>query len=348
MTEKNHIRHTQVALLLLYIVHLSFHSAEATTYGLPTLVDQNFMCNNFDKLCENLLSEIGCTNMTYVGCPGWPNKNDLQNFKGVCTCFHPTYYDVGGTRVTQQLISNRIAQDMYWMLEPWSTGPPYDIKLSYTRICERALDRLGCPANETIVHAYDTRIHKAGAKAPFTNFTCACGSGLTQTTAMIDNMIMDKLNDYNLRSLPIWEDPVTLSVPLSMCVTLICGKIGAIIATYLGLPPIVGFLLAGLGIQNTLSLMFLKGAGYPYPSPASELKTIALIIVLMRAGLSIKFDEIWNNGTATFILSTLPYFAEFFIWLYVGQLFFGWNTIDMGMFASIMAPLGPSVVISGL
>ena len=89
-------------------------------------------------------------------------------------------------------------------------------------------------------------------------------------------------------------------------------------------------------------------AGYPFPSPASELKLIALIIVLMRAGLAIKFDEIMANGLMTSLLCVIPYFAEFFTFMYYGQIIFGYSTIDMGLFASIMAPLGPSVVISGL
>jgi Kef-type K+ transport system membrane component KefB len=110
---------------------------------------------------------------------------------------------------------------------------------------------------------------------------------------------------------------------------------------YLKLPPIIGFLLVGLGIQNILSPMFLRGAGFPFPSPASELKLIALVIVLMRAGLAIKFDEITANAVPTFLLCTIPYMAEFFAFMYIGKTYFtDFSTISMGLFASIMAPLG--------
>ena len=51
---------------------------------------------------------------------------------------------------------------------------------------------------------------------------------------------------------------------MSLALVLICGKLGAIIATYISLPPIVGFLLAGLAIQNVLNPMFIKGAGKYY------------------------------------------------------------------------------------
>jgi hypothetical protein len=87
--------------------------------------------------------------------------------------------------------------------------------------------------------------------------------------------------------------------------------------------------------------MFLKGAGFPFPSPASEIKLIALVIVLMRAGLAIKFDEITANAIPTFLLCTFPYMAEFFAFMYIGKTYFtDFSTISMGLFASIMAPLG--------
>eukprot|EP01034_Spumella_vulgaris_P002590 gene2590-3360_t len=68
----------------------------------------------------------------------------------------------------------------------------------------------------------------------------------------------------------------------------------------------------------------------------------------MRSGLSIKFDELKATAIVSGVFSWLPYFAEFFLWMYIGVYFFHWRTIDMGLMASIMAPLGPSVVLSGL
>jgi NhaP-type Na+/H+ or K+/H+ antiporter len=229
---------------------------------------------------------------------------------------------------------------MSWLLEPWNSGPPYDIERSFTDICALMLDRVGCP-KENQTNSADVTLVSAS------NYQCTCGK-LSLPTVVVTNLITDKINDYSLRTLPVFADPVYLSVPLSMCIVLICGKLGAILAVYLNLPAIIGFLLAGVGVQNILSPMFLKGAGFPYPSPASELKTIALVIVLMRAGLSTRLDEIYRSSVASLTLSTLPYFGEFFMFMYVGHKIFGWSVIDMGLFSSIMAPLGPSVVISGL
>jgi hypothetical protein len=306
---------------------------------------ENFLCHKIGEFCDNILEEIGCGKNATVrintGCP----NNFLPDFDGTnaCLCKDPVFYDAT-TRVTQQLIGNRITPELSWMLEPWNSGPPYDIKLSYTKICSLMLDRIGCPsANQTIV-AEDFKL-VAGVKSE--DFKCSCGK-LTTGDNMINYYIMDKLNDYDLRSTPIFADPVYLSVPLSMVAILIIGKIGAICAVYLKLPPIIGFMMGGLAIQNIINPMFYNGDGYPYPSPASEIKIVALIIVLMRSGLSIKFDELKATAIVSGVFSWLPYFAEFFLWMYIGVYFFHWRTIDMGLMASIMAPLGPSVVLSGL
>jgi hypothetical protein len=335
-----------VALLLLAQLCL-FESTGATgNWNHLSFDSKNFFCDHYELFCEQILDEIGCshneTQRINEGCS--PGNNLGTDFVGTCTCLSPIYFDAAGVRVTQQLIQNRIAADVPWMLEPWNTGPPYDMIQSFTSICDTALSRLGCQDQYKVINATDYVIVNGKKQS---NFVCNCGS-MTEPSKQVNRMIMDKFNLYHMQSTPVFDDPVYLSVPVSICVTLILGKLGAIVAVYFKLPPIIGFLLVGLGIQNILNPMFLKGAGFPFPSPGNELKTIALIIVLMRAGLSIKFDEIYATALPTLLLCTLPFLTEFFLWMYVGQTFFHWEIIDMGLWASVMAPLGPSVVISGL
>lgn len=47
-------------------------------------------------------------------------------------------------------------------------------------------------------------------------------------------------------------------------------------------------------------------------------------------------------------LAVIPYFAEFAVMMAVGMQLLGWNTVDMGLFASILAALSPSLVIPGM
>lgn len=348
-----------IALLLLGVTIKECYGVE--TFTPQSFDDSNFMCNTFPEWCNNALDDLGCEEEVVstfaLGSPGrvvnaCDQNNTIWTFQGLCECnlqadgSIPQYNKLGGasnqigTRITQQLLSNRIGVDMSWLLEPYVTGPPYDPQQSYHDVCKIILDRIDCPEAYRTITASDT--------ASSGDFACNCGNFKGETSKHVMRLMLDKMNDYLLKSTPVFVDPVYLSVPMSICITLICGKIGAIIAVYLKLPPIIGFLLAGVGIQNFMSPMYLKGAGFPYPSPASEIKLIALTIVLMRAGLAIKFDEIMATGPVTAVFCCIPYFCEFFLWMYAGQTFFGWPIIDMGLFASIMAPLGPSVVISTL
>ena len=325
-------------LLSFFLLFVLACAGQAKEWHGLSFDSDHFMCEHWDEFCETILDDVDCgtdsTSRTIEGCRNYPDSKDVADWVGKCSCSSPVSY-VAGSTVSKELLKNRIYPDMFWILEPWNSGPPYDIVRSYTTVCDTMLKRINCPAeNRTVVANEDY------TTVPGDNFKCTCGA-LTTPSSLVNEMIMDKMNDYNFRSTPIFSNPVYLSVPMSMCIVLITGKIGAIIAVYLKLPPIIGFLLVGLGIQNILNPMFLKGAGFPYPSPASEIKLIALVIVLMRAGLAIKFEEILANSMATFLLCTLPYIAEFFAFMYIGKTFFTtWSTITMGLFASIMAPLG--------
>ena len=76
---------------------------------------------------------------------------------------------------------------------------------------------------------------------------------------------------------------------------------------------------------------------------------MALLIVLMRAGLAIRLVEINANKAVVFLFSTVPYLSEFMVWLYAGNVFFSsWSRFEMGLFAAVMSPVGPSVIINQL
>jgi hypothetical protein len=68
----------------------------------------------------------------------------------------------------------------------------------------------------------------------------------------------------------------------------------------------------------------------------------------MRAGMAVKFEELTKWAWPTALLCVVPYFAEFITFMYAGQSFFNWPIVDMGLWASIMAPLSPALVISSM
>ena len=72
----------------------------------------NFLCENYHRFCDNILSDLGCTSITssdgeearkIVGCV----NDDISQFIGTCECNKPYFFEAS-TTVTSQLVSNRI------------------------------------------------------------------------------------------------------------------------------------------------------------------------------------------------------------------------------------------------
>lgn len=60
---------------------------------------------------------------------------------------------------------------------------------------------------------------------------------------------------------PIFENPITLSIQLSLGLIFVVGKLGSIIATSLYLPSILGYLVSGMGFQDVINQGVMKGCG---------------------------------------------------------------------------------------
>ncbi|KAJ1422875.1 hypothetical protein B484DRAFT_420795 [Ochromonadaceae sp. CCMP2298] len=303
----------------------------------------SFMCDKYDKICNDVLDQIGCTERTVLAC-GTPH--DTTTFLGVCTCYAPYSYDVPGTRIKEDLFDNRIKPEIGWLMEPWQSGPPYDLEISFYAICQLGLERSGCPSNSTDIINHRTMDNVTGLVLQ--DYTCKCGT--FDISSRVQKLITDKMAEADLMALPIFEDPTVLSIELSFALLVICGKLGSILATYLHLPPILGFLLTGIGLADIINPGLLKGAGGngPHSTPRSEFGIFSLIIVLMRAGLSLNLEDLASRGVLTLFLAVVPYFAEWGVELAMVMKVFGWSVVDAGLLVSIIAALSPSLVIPGM
>lgn len=196
------------------------------------------------------LDEIGCVDSARKV---WGCQPDLAHWNGTCICNgYPTYQDKG-TFISKLLIDNRIKNDISWMLEPWADGPPYSVSVSYLAICKLLLKRLGCPESDQTI--------KAGKEGDLTSeYTCACGS-YTDATTRTSDLICNQIQSANLMELRVFQDPVTMSIEFSIALVLIVGKLASMLAIACRLPPIVGFLLGGVAIQDIVSQSLINGAG---------------------------------------------------------------------------------------
>ena len=128
---------------------------------------------------------------------------------------------------------------------------------------------------------------------------------------------------------------------LSLGLILIVGMIFAKIFEKLRLPRIIGMLLTGiiLGPQvlNLLDLNIL--------AISSDLRTIALIVILLKAGLSLDIKDLKKVGKSAVLLSFLPASFEILAYAIFVPKLLGLSLIDSLLMGAVMAAVSPAIVV---
>ena len=231
------------------------------------------------------------------------------------------------------IVDNRIKGDIGWMLEPWKSAPPIDFEVSFSPICVLLLHRLGCPESQQTVNV--------GSKDGSVPFACECGA-FQSGSSRIQELICDKVSEGYLGGLPVFEEPLTLSVELSLALLLLCGQAGAVLTSLARLPPAVGALLAGFALQNLLAPSLLKESpGGPRSTPLGEARAVALLVLLLRAGLAVGPRLRPPRPTAAAAAALAPFAAEFLALLLAAALLLGWRAADAGILAAVLSAASP-------
>lgn len=128
---------------------------------------------------------------------------------------------------------------------------------------------------------------------------------------------------------------------LSLGLILIVGMIFAKIFDKLKLPRIIGMLLTGiiLGPQvlNLLDSNIL--------AISSDLRTIALIVILLKAGLSLDIKDLKKVGRSAVLLSFLPASFEILAYAIFVPRLLGLSLIDSLIMGAVMAAVSPAIVV---
>lgn len=108
-----------------------------------------------------------------------------------------------------------------------------------------------------------------------------------------------------------------------------------------GLPKIIGFLLVGmlLGpyVGNWIDRSFLDNS--------ADIRKIALIIILIKAGLTIKLSDFKSIGRSAVLMSFLPACAELVGYTLLAPLFFDLSYGEAALMGSVMAAVSPAIVV---
>lgn len=121
----------------------------------------------------------------------------------------------------------------------------------------------------------------------------------------------------------------------------ILGILFAKFAEKIGLAPIIGMLIAGILISpNQLGLVSDNIVNI-----SSDLRQIALVTILSRAGLSLNFDKLKKVGRPAILLSFVPASIEMLGIIIFGKMIFKIDTIDAGILAAVLAAVSPAIVV---
>ena len=128
-----------------------------------------------------------------------------------------------------------------------------------------------------------------------------------------------------------------LSIALIILVSLMLGKLFKLIK----LPSILGMLLAGV-LLGPYALNLIDGS---ILDVSNDLRQIALIVILIRAGLALKLEDIKKMGWPALFLAFVPATFEIFGVVLLSSLLFNLSLLEAAILGSILAAVSPAVIV---
>ncbi|MFO3665603.1 cation:proton antiporter [Anaerococcus sp. ENR0831] len=126
-----------------------------------------------------------------------------------------------------------------------------------------------------------------------------------------------------------------------LAIIFIFGIFMALIFEKIGLAPIIGMLIAGIIISpNQMNLVSENIFNI-----SADLRQIALVVILSRAGLTLNFEKLKKVGRPAILLSFLPASIEMLAIIFLSQKFFSLDVIDAGIMAAVLAAVSPAIVV---
>lgn len=127
----------------------------------------------------------------------------------------------------------------------------------------------------------------------------------------------------------------------SLAIIILLGLGANILFTKMKLPGLLGMLILGVIIGP-------YGLNYLQPeimSVSADFRKIALIIILLRAGLGINKEDLSRVGTTALKMSCIPGLIEGFFIAFAATKFLGFSFIQGGILGFIIAAVSPAVVV---
>ena len=119
----------------------------------------------------------------------------------------------------------------------------------------------------------------------------------------------------------------------------IFGLIFSKIFSFLNLPDIVGMIFAGIFLN------FFNLLGDGIVGISADLRQVALVIILTRAGLSLNINELKKSSTSVILLSFLPACFEIVAVSLLGMLIFNMDLLSALILGSVLSAVSPAIIV---
>lgn len=128
---------------------------------------------------------------------------------------------------------------------------------------------------------------------------------------------------------------------VSFGLIIIFGLLFGFFCKKLKIPALIGMLFTGIILgPNVLNLIDSKTLNI-----SSELRQIALIVILIKAGLSLDISDLKRIGKSAILLSFLPASFEILAYFIFARIFFKIRSVDALLMGSVLAAVSPAVVV---
>lgn len=130
----------------------------------------------------------------------------------------------------------------------------------------------------------------------------------------------------------------------SMALMILAALAASLVMNKLNLPGLLGMMITGVILGpcclNLIDAQILDLSGF--------LRKIALLIILIRAGLNLKTADLKRAGRPAVLLSFVPATFEILAFALLGPLILDLSVMDSVLLGTVMAAVSPAVVVPGM
>jgi NhaP-type Na+/H+ or K+/H+ antiporter len=128
---------------------------------------------------------------------------------------------------------------------------------------------------------------------------------------------------------------------VTLCIILIGGSLTYLLFNKIKLPGLIGYIAIGIVFGPYVLNIFDNGI----LSISSELRSAALILILVRAGLTLSLDDLKKIGLPAILMCFVPAIFEMCAIGLLGPLFFGISYLDSFILGAVLGAVSPAVVV---